>query len=116
MSSVAAEPIVKADATGVLRVAKTRVPLDTVVAAYVDGASAEEIALRYESLSLPDVYDAISYYLRHQTEVDTYLAARRVQAQKVRKEVESRQGLKDIRAMLMARREAKESLDALPGR
>jgi hypothetical protein len=47
------EPIpLEADADGVVRVGGTRVTLDTVVAAFKDGATAEEIVYQYPSLSL----------------------------------------------------------------
>jgi len=40
---IATEPIpLEADAYGVVRVGKTRVTLDTVVAAFVEGATAED--------------------------------------------------------------------------
>jgi uncharacterized protein (DUF433 family) len=45
------------------------VTLDTIVAAFDAGATAEEIAQQYSSISLADVYSVITYYLRHQTEV-----------------------------------------------
>ena len=38
------------DAHGVLRVGNTRVTLDTVLAAFADGATAEEIVQQYPSL------------------------------------------------------------------
>lgn len=37
---------------GVIRIGKTRVTLDTVVYAFQDGATAEEIASQYPSLDL----------------------------------------------------------------
>ena len=42
-------------ADGVVRVAGTRVTLDTIVAAFDAGATAEEIARQYSSAPLPDV-------------------------------------------------------------
>jgi len=59
-----------ADAHGVVRVGNTRVTLDTVIAAFADGATAEEIAQQYPSLYLADVYSVIGYYLRHTADVD----------------------------------------------
>ena len=58
---------------GVARVGGTRVTLDTVVRAFTRGATAEEITQQYPSLSLPDVYVIISYYLQNREEVDKYL-------------------------------------------
>ena len=50
---IAAEPIpLEADGEGVVRVGGTRVTLDTVVAAFNEGATAEEIVYQYPSLDL----------------------------------------------------------------
>ena len=65
--------VVRIDELGVLRVAETQVMLDSVVAAYQQGHSAETIQQQYPSLSTADVYAAIAYYLRHRKEVDLYL-------------------------------------------
>jgi uncharacterized protein (DUF433 family) len=92
------------DADGVVRVAGTRVTLDTVVAAFDAGATAEEIAEQYSSISLADVYSVITYYLRHKTEVSAYLHRRQEQAAAVREEVERRFPPSDIRERLIARR------------
>ena len=58
-------PPVRQDAHGVLRVADTRVTLDSLVDLYDQGASAEEIALSFEALDLHEVYAALGYYLAH---------------------------------------------------
>ena len=39
--------------------------LDTVVGAFCDGATAEEIAEEYPALSLARVYATVAYYLAH---------------------------------------------------
>ncbi len=64
---------VRQDETGVLRVGNTRVMLESVVAAFHQGHSAETIAQQYPALSLEEVYGAIAYYLANQAEVDQYL-------------------------------------------
>jgi uncharacterized protein (DUF433 family) len=92
------------DADGVVRVAGTRVTLDTVVAAFDAGATAEEIAEQYSSISLADVYSVITYYLRHKTEVSAYLHRRQEQAAAVREEVERRFPPSGIRERLITRR------------
>jgi uncharacterized protein (DUF433 family) len=93
------------DADGVVRVAGTRVTLDTIVAAFGAGATAEEIAQQYSSISLADVYSVITYYLRHKTEVSAYLHTRDEQAATVREEVERRFPPSGIRERLIARRQ-----------
>jgi uncharacterized protein (DUF433 family) len=93
-----------ADAHGVVRVGNTRVTLDTVIAAFADGATAEEIAQQYPSLYLADVYSVIGYYLRHTADVDAYLHQRRVQQDAVRQQNEARFDPQGVRERLLARR------------
>ena len=92
------------DADGVVRVAGTRVTLDTIVAAFDAGAAAEEIAEQYSCVLLPDVYSVITYYLWHKAEVSAYLQRRQEQAATVREEVERRFPSSDVRERLLARR------------
>ncbi|HEY6342010.1 MAG TPA: hypothetical protein VIY49_10995 [Bryobacteraceae bacterium] len=44
--------------------------------AFNRGATAEEIAHKYESLRLPDVYQVIGYFLKHAHELAEYFEAR----------------------------------------
>jgi len=71
---------------GIARVADTRVRLEAVIAAYHEGATAEEVSLRYTTVELADVYFVIGYYLKHRYEVDKYLKTRRSQDQAVREQ------------------------------
>jgi len=105
---IAQEPApLAADSDGVVRVGGTRVTLDTVVAAFLDGATAEEIVSQYPSLELADAYAAIGYYLRHRSQVESYLRERAEQAQCVRAEAERRFPPDGIRARLLARRHSR---------
>ena len=92
------------DADGVARVGGTRVTLDTVIAAFLQGATAEEIAQQYPTLNLADIYYLIGYYLPRPSEVESYLGKRRAQAEVVRKQNESRFDPQGIRSRLLARR------------
>lgn len=76
------------DPHGALRVAGTRVTLDTVVAAYHRGDTPEQMAQDYSVLQAADVYAVIGYYLRHRDEVDAYLSRRRQEARALREEAE----------------------------
>lgn len=99
------EPVpLTTDADGVVRVGNTRVTLDTVVSAFQDGATAEEIVQQYPSLQLADVYAVIGYYLRRQHEVEAYLQQRQQFASAVRKQNEARFDPTGVRARLLARR------------
>ena len=94
------------DADGAVRVGKTRVALDTVVAAFCDGATAEEIVQRYPSLNLADVYQVIGYYLHQPSEVEAYLQERKSRAEAARMQNETRFDPKGVRDRLLARRAA----------
>jgi len=92
------------DKNGVVKVGGTRVTLDTVVKAFIRGATAEEIAQQYPPISLSDVYATISYYLQNRKEVDRYLEDRKKLAQTVRMENEKRLDPHGIRDRLLARK------------
>ena len=98
-------PPLQLDTDGVVRVDGTRVTLDSVVTAFSNGASAEEIVQQFPTLRLPDVYAVIAYYLSHQEEVKRYLDSRRKQAAKVRADNETTSDQEGIRDRLIARRE-----------
>lgn len=85
------------DERGVKRVGRTRVMLDSVVAAFHQGHSAETIAQQYPSLSLEEIYGAIAYYLANREAIDQYLRTQdevwrlaRVRSDKTASEVVSR--------------------------
>lgn len=95
---------IETDAHGVVRVAKTRVTLDTIVTAFLEGCTPEEIKEQYPSLQLSDIYLVIGYYLKHKDEVHTYLAERQRQTDVIRQEAERRFNPIGIRDRLLARR------------
>src|SRR5258708_5947536 len=64
---------VRLDENGVYRVGTTRVMLDSVVAAFRHGHSAETIRQQFPALALEEVYGSIAYYLAHAAEIDAYL-------------------------------------------
>ena len=88
---------------GSVRVGGTRVTLDTVVAAFEQGATAEEIVQQYPSLHLADAYAVIGYCLRHRSEVEAYLATRGEVSRLVRQENEARFDPAGVRDRLLAR-------------
>ncbi len=107
---VAEPPPVALDASGTARVGGTRVTLDTVVGAWQDGATAEEIVSSYDTLPLADVYAVISYHLRHGEEVEDYLSRREEHAQEIRSKIEAALPASEFRARLLARQQAKGQL------
>jgi uncharacterized protein (DUF433 family) len=102
---IEAEPVpLISDADGRLRVSGTRITLDTVVSAFGDGATAEEIVQQYPSLRLGDVYAILTFYIRRRPDIDAYVRQRRSDAEAVREENEARFDPRGIRTMLLTRR------------
>ena len=92
------------DEQGEARVNGTRVTLETIISAFLEGDTAEEIAVQYPSVPLADIYAVISFYLNNQEQVDEYLAEQRVRAHEVRRGVEARCSPVGIRHRLLARK------------
>jgi uncharacterized protein (DUF433 family) len=106
LTAQAETPPFQEDASGAVRVGDSRVLLELVIQAFQDGATPEAIVQRYPTLSLADAYAAITYYLRHRSEIEAYLAEREQIARDVQQRIETRQGdLSEIRARLLAHRQ-----------
>jgi len=105
MISTDSPPLAK-DADGVIRVGGTRVSLDSVIFAFLDGSTPEEIVLQYPSLDLAAAYAAVTY-LSHRQQVDGYLRERKTQREQIRAEIEARFDPPSIRDRLLSRRGAK---------
>ena len=98
------EPIpLSTTAAGGIRIAGSRVTLDTVIDAFLTGASPEEIAQDFPVLRLDDIYAVLTYYLRHRDEVDAYLRERRFRAGAIRREIEGHAAHIGLRERLLAR-------------
>ena len=61
------------DHAGCYRVTGTRVSLDSVVYAFLEGDSPETIAQSFPALTLEQVYGAIAYYLANRSEIDAHM-------------------------------------------
>ena len=110
---ITTEPVPLAlDNDGVIRVAGTRVTLDTVIAAFNESATAEEIVADYPSLDLADVYAVISYYLINSADVDVHLNKRQQQAREIRQQNEARFNPHGIRDRLLARCPDNKAVDS----
>ena len=91
---------------GVVLVTGTRVPIETIVDEFNQGASPEEIVLSYPSLDLKDVYGVIAYYLGHKHEVDTYIQEQDRQARDAREQYGVDDFSRSLRQELIARSKA----------
>jgi uncharacterized protein (DUF433 family) len=91
------------DQAGVLRVTGTRVSLDSVIYAFDEGATPEEIAQAFPTLDLAAIYSVIGYYLQNRAEVEQYLEQRKAQRAELKKEIESQFNPHGLRERLLAR-------------
>lgn len=89
-----------------MHIGETRVSLDSVIFAFNDGATPEEIVQQYPTLNLTDAYAVISYYLQNRAEVENYLEQRRAQRLELRKEIEARFDPRGLRERLLARQQS----------
>jgi len=92
------------DEMGSVRIMGSRVTLDTLVAAFKKGNTAEQIQDSFPSLSLRQIYGAIAYYLDHQEDVEAYLEERQTEADAIRREIESQPQYSEFREKLRRRR------------
>ena len=72
---VTAELPLITDSHGTVRVQGTRVTLDSIVTAFRAGATAEDIAQKFPSVSLADGHLIIAHYLRRAAEIDASVGA-----------------------------------------
>ena len=101
--------VLQMDETGTIRVAGTRIMLDILIGAYKRGDTPQEIAEGFPDLGLAVIYWVIAYYLDHQAELEAYLLEREKEAEKLRQHFESDPRNKELRAKLIARRDARQS-------
>lgn len=104
------------DADGVVRVGGTRVTLDCVLSAYLDGESAEGIVERFPTLDLADVHATLAWFLRHRSEADAYLAQGRRAQDEIRVEARQRAPAAGLRAQLLSRRPQRALFGSSPTR
>ncbi|MCX6360582.1 MAG: DUF433 domain-containing protein [Armatimonadetes bacterium] len=93
---------IRIDAGGVARVGSTRVTLDSVVSAFDAGCGIEEIAGKYPTLHLADVYAVITYTLQNREEVDAYLQLSQIKRDASRQEWESLAHTQELRRRLLS--------------
>ena len=91
-----------------IRIKGTRVGIETVLDDYLSGVSPEEIAVRYRTLTLEQVYATITYYLRNQEEVDEYLERWRAYAEAAWREQQRNppEFVRELRERIQRQREA----------
>ena len=96
-------PPLRIDQSGVIRVGSSRISLDLVIHAFLSGESPEYIAENWPTVTLPEVYATIAYYLTHRDTIDAYLEQRRASAEELRRTIEAKPNYKELRDRLLAR-------------
>ena len=90
---------------GSIRVAGSRVTLDSIVYEFKLGATAEQVFHSFPSVTLREVYGAIFYYLNNTEAVEEYLRQRERGADETRRFIESHLDTKSLRERILARRD-----------
>src|SRR5205823_4576432 len=74
---------------GTIRITGSRVSLDSIIHHYDLGATAEQIACKFQGLRLADIYAAIAYYLSHRGAVEEYLRQQEAKGDALQQQLES---------------------------
>jgi uncharacterized protein (DUF433 family) len=81
-------------------IAGTRVSLDSIVLAFREGKSPESILESFDTLTLEDVYGAITFYLANQSAINTYMVRQQQRIERMQRNAEPLP--QDLRARLEA--------------
>lgn len=94
---------------GTIRIARSRVSLESVIHHYKLGASAEQIVHKFPTLDLADAYSIISYYLNNQASVEEYIREQEEKGSRLQEKVESDPHHQRSTAALRARIQTRKS-------
>ena len=102
---------------GTIRITGSRVSLDSIIHHYHLGATAEQIACKFQGLQLADIYAALAYFLSHREAVEEYLQRQEAKGDALQRQLESdpdyQAAMTDLRERLLARR-AERKQEILP--
>ncbi len=91
------------DEHGTVRIGSTRVTLETLIGAFQQGATPEDIHDSFSTVSVADAYAVIAFYLHNRDVVEAYIRQQDEAAAAVRGEIEVRLDASGLRARLLAR-------------
>src|SRR5947209_7230993 len=97
---------------GAYRITGTRVSLDSVVYAWLNGLSPESIVDGYPALTLEEVHGALAYYLAHQEEIDQYLRQGEAEFEALRQQMS--QKLRETKPLLYQKLMAHKQQKTVP--
>jgi uncharacterized protein (DUF433 family) len=93
---------------GTIRVAGTRISLESILHHYEAGATAEEIALRFPALRLADIHGCLAYYLNHKQTIREYLNEQIAKAENLQQRISAdpvqKSGIDHIRRRIQERK------------
>ena len=102
-------PPLSEDRYGVIRIAGPRVTLESIIPLFEQGATAEEIALRFDALDRHEVYATLSYYLGHRRDVRNYLERQHRGSASARREADRRSPAAHVRERLVRYRKVRNA-------
>jgi len=96
-----------------IRVKGTRVGIETILWDYLDlGLFPEQIAARYRTLSLEQVYATLTYYWRNRAQVEAYLCTVEKELDRQRQEQDRHPSAAVQRLRELARQRAQQRVEA----
>lgn len=91
-----------------VRIGQTRVSLETIIAAFKNGATCEEIVFQFPVLDLGDVYAAIGFYLKNQAATEAWFALNELESARLMREMSGKFPATGIRQRLLRRQLANQ--------
>lgn len=73
---------------GAIRIADSRVSLESVIYHFNLGSTAEQIVHKFPALNLADVYAVIAYYLANRQTVDDYIKQQEAKAEAIKEQLD----------------------------
>lgn len=101
----------------VIRLKGHRIGIEDVIELYEQGYSAEQVVLYYPTLTLEEVYAALTYYLHNKSEMQAYMERLHALVEDSIREYERREpsdAVKRIRALQESRATYNVARDTLP--
>jgi uncharacterized protein (DUF433 family) len=93
-----------------IRIKDSRIGIESVLYEYIHRSrTPEQIAVRFDSLTLEQVYATILYYLHHQPTIDAYVAAWLEHGQQMRAAQAQDPAFQDFQERLRRARAAREA-------
>ena len=101
---------------GAYRIVDSRVSLDSVVYAWLEGQSPETISDNFPVLTLEEVYGAITFYLSNREAIDEYLRGKKADFEEMRRKSveELRKNRPQLYAKLMTAKQRRDNTETEP--